>query len=135
VIGTSLVTLLLGSATGLIKCYMDNQAKLRSEQQQLLAKDTIQNRESTNKFYQFTRRLIALILILSIVLYPLVSALLNIPFYLPYTDSNGFISSLFMGDSSVLFKEVPKGLIMPNFLIQAGLYVIAFYFSAPTKRS
>jgi hypothetical protein len=114
---------------------MDNQAKLRSEQQQLLAKDTIQNRESTNKFYQFTRRLIALILILSIVLYPLVSALLNIPFYLPYTDSNGFISSLFMGDSSVLFKEVPKGLIMPNFLIQAGLYVIAFYFSAPTKRS
>lgn len=133
-IGTTLITLLLGSATGLLKSYLDNQAKLKSEQQQLLAKDKIQNRESTNKFYQFTRRLIALILIISIVLYPLISALLHIPFYLPYTESHGFLVSIFSGDSTVMFKEVPSGLIMPNFLIQAGLYVIAFYFSAPTKR-
>jgi hypothetical protein len=132
-LGLDMTSLIIGSGVGLIKTHIENQAEIKKQQQELLAKDKIQNRASNNKFYQWTRRIIALTLVFSVVLYPVIAAYTNIPFYVPYIESHGFIMSIFTGDADIVFKEV-NGLVMPPILIPCTMYIMGFYFSAPTKR-
>ncbi len=137
-LGIDIASLITGSVVGLIKTYFDNQHELKKQQQELLAKDKVQNRESKNKFYQWTRRIIALSLIFSVVLYPLLGALFyvffNTSYYMPYIESHGFFMSLFTGNTTISFKEC-QGLVMPPILIPATMYILGFYFSSPTKRA
>ncbi len=132
-ISISLISLFTGSIVGILKSYLDNHALLQQKQLELLAKDKIQNRESTNKFYQWTRRIIALSLIVSIITYPIIAVLLNIPIYMPFIESHGFFASIFYGESSTEFKVI-HGLVLPPIVIPATMYILGFYFSSPTKR-
>ena len=128
-----LISLGLGSAVGLIKHKMDNSAKLAQAQQKLMFKDRQANRETKNKFYQWTRRVIALSFVAYLLVPAVLAGIFHWPYVVSYIEVNGWLMSWFTGNTTVVFKQF-HGFVLAPGVMATMTYIIGFYFSAPTTR-
>ncbi len=133
--GIDVISLLGGTFTGIVKMMVSDW----NERQKLLLRlqfgDIEDARRVKNPFLQYTRRIIALSLIATLILYPVLSAVFQWPLNIPYVQTYGGLFALFKGSASIEWTTFPAGLTFLPMMIPAILYMMGFYFgSGGTRR-
>lgn len=113
---TNLVVGIGGSIFGVIGGIIQRIINNRHEQQMLILKasynDIDNARRNTDRFFQWTRRTIIIMIAFYFYVFPIIGAFLSWNNYIAYSESNGFLKSLFYGHNDVMWRMLPPGYIV-----------------------
>lgn len=128
------IALLSGTGAGLVKMLVTDWHERQKLMMRLKFDDIRDAREVTNPFMQYTRRVIALMLVGVLVFYPVLAAICHWPLYVPYLQTRGGLSSLLLGNAHMAWIKLPNGLVFLPMMIPSILYVVGFYFGSGGTR-
>lgn len=129
-LGLDMLSLLVGTGSGLVKLLLCHYNERQQMLLKLQFKDIENARRVKNKFYQWTRRIISIMLVGSLVFYPIISAMFHWPINIPYWKSNGGLLSLFVGKATLQWITFTRGLTFVPVMIPAIMYIMGFYFGS-----
>lgn len=109
---------------GLFQKWMDNKHKRETARDAAAFRDVQAAREVNDDWFKWTRRVITLSCVFFILAVPSIASFYGLPIWYGYIEQNGFITSLFSGDTSITWKRLPDGLVI--FPIQIYMVEAAF---------
>jgi len=128
-----LITLGVSTILGMISKNMEMKHEREMKRDELAWKDVENARKVTDKHIAWTRRIIAIMVIFSIIVLPKIVALIavytgtSVPMMVGYTESVGGLLSWFSGDSEMQFKTF-SGLIITPLDTNLAAAIGGFYF-------
>ena len=102
---------LQGQVGSLASKWLDYKYKLKHLKSDTYLKDIESARNAKSKPFLFTRRILAIMTVMYIFAGPALAAWWGIPVFSAYSESNGWISSLFYGMTTVHWESV-RGYVM-----------------------
>lgn len=102
---------LQGQLGSFLSKWLDYKYKLKHLKADTYLKDKENARNATGKQFVFTRRVLAFITGFYIFIGPVFAAYYGIPIFSAYTESNGWLASLFYGLTTVHWESV-RGYVM-----------------------
>jgi hypothetical protein len=113
---------------GMIQKSMQNNHEQRMTMMSQAQKDVQRVRLVDDDFFKWTRRTIALIATAYIFLGPAISTYLGITIWTAYTEDNSWLLSLFIGDSTVMFRHLPDGFVILPIHTYIAEAIVGLYF-------
>lgn len=125
-LGSMVLGLLQGQIGSLLHKLLDYKYKVKSLKADTYIKNVSSARNITNKRFQITRRIVFIMVVFTFCLLHILPGFTGIPVYTFYTESNGFLSLPFYGNTTVKVEGLRGFIITPAldyFLgAMAGLY-------------
>jgi hypothetical protein len=87
-------------------------------------------RANNNEWVQWTRRSIAIIATLFIFVGPVIAMYTGHPTWVSFSETNGWLPAWLMGDTTIVWKNLPGGLVITPLHQYSFEAIIAFYFGS-----
>ncbi len=87
-------------------------------------------RANNNEFVAWTRRTVTLALTAFVVLGPILAMFYGYPTIVSYTETNGWLPTWLFGETDVIWKTLPHGLVITPLHQYAFEAVVGFYFGS-----
>jgi hypothetical protein len=110
-----------GQVGSLIHKWLDYKYKIKELKSKTYLEDKQNARNATGKRFLITRRILAVMIITTFCAIHILPGLVYVPAYIFYSESNGFLSSIFYGGSSIRIEKVMGFLLSPDFSYMVGL--------------
>lgn len=114
---TSLIAGIIGGVQGslfaVVKNWQDSNLKYKLAREKLELNDINLARNNKNKPFLFTRRLLVIMIMLYLCGGTLYASITGVPIYVSYTETHGWVTSIFAGDASVRWVRVEGFPILP----------------------
>jgi len=131
---SNVILLAGGFIGGLINRSMNNHHEMQKYLAAKSFKDVQNARGVTDPHIAWTRRTIALLIIMSIFFLPtFVNVIWGVPTYIAYEESNGVFMSLLSGEHNIIWKQLPSGVVLTPYHFALASTVVGFYFGKSIK--
>lgn len=126
--GIDIIMMLGGFIGGLIQKTMQNNHDFKMSMMKHGMEDVKHARNAGDDWFKWTRRVIALTATAYIFVVPVLAAYFQFPVWVSFTESNGFLLSIFSGDYNVEWKRLPMGYVLTPLHQYTFEVIIGLYF-------
>lgn len=113
---------------GMVQKSMQNSHEQRMVMMSHAQKDVQRVRLVKDDFFKWTRRTIALIATAYIFIGPAIAAYFGMTIWTAYTEEHSWLMSIFIGDSTVLFRNLPEGFVILPIHTYIAESIVGLYF-------
>lgn len=128
--GMDMLMMAGGFVGGVFKKAMDNSHDFKMKALEKEREERSESRNSTDDFFKWTRRVIALSLTFVICFGPTLAMYLGLPVHVAYYEANGMLWSIFTGDTDLVWKTLSPGFVITPVMVYSFEAVTSFYFGS-----